>query len=343
MKKGYERVCKGLCEMIPQAKREKIFYPTLEHAGITEEFDMWLGKRMLLILLAGIIGFLFPLTALNYFYPLDFQGIFAPILIALAAGIGFAVIAGFLFYLHAYYVVEGRASLVEDILPDFLMLVASNINSGMTPFSAFRASARKEFGPLSEEIKIASSKSLGTRSFSEALLQLSTRIKSRALDEAISFFTEAMKSGGKLTKLLETSALDMRQTQEMKKELGSSTRMYVIFVVFVIVIATPLLLSVSIQFLEMISAMQSESPVAAEGEFNEVSFLASELQIKPDFMLSMAFVLLAGNALLAGLFIGVLGEGKAKMGFRYTPLIFFASVGALIGANFLLRQFLGIG
>jgi len=342
MKKMYERICKGLCERISQKKREEKVFPKLEYAGISEDFDLWLGKRMLAVMLIGFIGFLLPLTVGKYFYLLDFTGIFMPVLVAIGTGIGFAAVSGFFFYLHLYYVIEGRAALVESILPDFMLLVSSNISAGMTPFSAFRAGARKEFGPLSEEIKKAFSKSLGTRSFSAALKQVSTKIKSRALTETISFFTQAMKSGGKLTKLLETSAMDLKQTQEMKEELRSSTRMYVIFVVFVIVIATPLLLSVSVQFLTMITSIQEDAQAPQGDDMSSVSFLSTELKIKPDFMLNMAYVLLAGNALLAGLFIGVLGDGKAIMGLKYSPVILAASIGGLIGANVLLGQFLGI-
>jgi hypothetical protein len=339
---GYARLCKGLCEIVPQERREKKVFPLLEYAGINEDFDVWLGKRMVLAIIAFVIGFLLPLTVGKYFGLLEFLEMGFLLAVSIVLGLAFMVGTALLFYLHLYYVIEGRSSMVEAILPDFLMLVASNINAGMTPFSAFRSGARKEFGPLSEEIKIASAKSLGTRSFASALKKLGTRIKSRVLDETVSFFSQAMKGGGKLTRLLETSALDLRATQEMKKELKSSTRMYVLFVAFVIIIATPLLLAVSIQFLGMIASIQGESNVGLGGEVGAVAFLSAEMAITPDFMSNVSFLLLLGNALLAGLFVGIIGEGKAKMGLRYSPLIFVASVAVLFASNVVLGQFLGI-
>jgi len=345
IEKAYARVCKGLCERISQKRRETKIYPSLEFAGVSQDFDIWLGKRMLVVILAGIIGLLMPLTLGKYFGFVEFLN---PIDLLLPAGfsillaVAFAALTAAMFYLHHYYVVEGRAAMVEEILPDFMMLVSSNVNAGMTPFSAFRASARKEFGPLSEEIRIAAAKSLGTRSFSSALKQMSVRIKSKILEETISFFSQAMKSGGKLTKLLETGAMDLRQTQEMKKELQSSTKMYVIFVAFVIVIATPLLLAVSIQFLNMITAIQGESAVDVSGDVGGVAFLSSEMNIKPDFMQNMSYLLLFGNAILASFFIGVIGQGKAKMGLKYAPIIFLASLAAMLASNAVLGQFLGI-
>jgi len=342
LEKGYERLCKGVCEIIPQKKRQAKVFPQLEYAGITQNFDVWLGKRIILIALAGLIGFLFPLTVGKYFVLLEFLTLAMPVLIAIGLGAAFGISAAIIIYLHLYYTIEGRAAIVESILPDFLLLVASNIMAGMTPFSAFRAGARKEFGPLSEEIKVASVKSLGTRSFAAALKQLTKKIKSKTLEETVSFFSQALKSGGKLTKLLETSALDIRQTQEMKKDLASSVRMYVMFVAFVIVIATPLLLGVSIQFLQMVSSVQAEQVFEGGAGISGAEFLSTELNIKPEFMINISYLLLAGNALLASLFIGVIDRGKAKMGLRYAPAILVASVLVFFFVEHLLNAMFGI-
>jgi len=337
----YERLCKSVCEIIPQEKRTAKVFPKLRYAGITENFDVWLGKKMILVFLTGLIGFLLPLTIGRYFALLDFS-FFVTMLIAIGLGIAFAIAATLTVYLHLYYTIEGRASMVESILPDFLMLVASNVSAGMTPFSAFRAGARKEFGPLSEEIKIASAKSLGTKSFSGALNQLTVRIKSKVLEETVSFFSQSLKSGSKLSKLLETSAMDLKKTQELKKDLASSTRMYVMFVAFVIVIATPLLLGVSIQFLQMVSAVQGEQLTQGSEGISSVAFLSSELNITPDFMVNISYILLIGNAILASLFIGVIGGGKAKMGLRYAPVILVASVVAFLFLEQILNAMFGI-
>ncbi len=338
----YERVCKTVCEIVPQERRVAKVFPKLKYAGIKENFDVWIGKRMILVFFAGVIGFLLPLALGRYFAFLDFSAFVMPLFEAIGLGIAFALAAVLAVYLHLYYTIEGRASMVEAILPDFLMLVASNISAGMTPFSAFREGARKEFGPLSEEIKIASAKSLGTKSFGLALKQLTVKINSKILRETVSFFAQSLKSGGKLSKLLETSALDLRRTQEMKKDLASSTRMYIMFVAFVIVIATPLLLGVSIQFLEMISTVQGEQLSQGSQGISSVTFLSSELNVKPAFMLNLSYILLTGNAILASLFIGVIGGGKAKMGLRYTPAILISSIIVFVFLEQILNSMFGI-
>jgi len=326
LKKGiegaYKRVCYSLCEIVSQKSREKHVFPLLDYAGISEDHDLFLGKKMILAMLFGLIGFMFVLSvpAASMLLPGSFL-----IISALVAGLVFFCIAVLVTYMYVYYRIDGRVKMVEGILPDFLLLVASNVHAGMTPFAAFRSSARKEFGPLGEEIRIATSKSLGTESFNEALKQLSKRIASDSLKETVSFFAQSLSSGGKIAKLLETTAQDLRQTQALKKELVSSTKMYVMFVVFVVVIATPVLLSVSVQFLDMVSSIQAESQTGAVEDLS-VGFLATEMSFDVSFLQYVAYVLLLGNSLLASIFIGVIGEGKAKTGIKYFPLLLVVSL-----------------
>ena len=349
----YTNACNRISKVVPPNQR-KSFYKLLEYAGIEDDYDVWLGKRILLSVLLGLIGMLLPWVAYGYtellpefprflVYVSNNQALsfgLYPIILSVVGLLLFSITAFFMFYLRVYYRAEARTSWVETVLPDFLLLVASNINSGMTPFSAFRNSARKEFGPLSDEIKIATNRSLGSQSFTGALSSLSKRIKSRYLSEAVEFFSQALKSGGKLSQLLEVTSKELRETEEIKKEILSATRMYMIFVVFVIVIANPLLAAISIQFLGMIEKIQSENAVTSTGEFAELGFLGGELSITSDFMGIVAIILLIGNSLMASLFMGVLSSRDEKMGLKYFPvLLIVSSIVFVIISNLLARFF----
>ncbi len=285
--------------------------------------DEWLGKRIFLGLLFFVIGLLIPLGLGNYTEFELLQEIGARFLFGLLLGMVLFVLTLLLYYLHLEYQIDDRRKRVENVLSDFLLMVASNLRSGMTPFTAFRNSSREEFGPLAEEIKVITAKSMGIESFASALKELSKKIDSRILTESVSFFSESVKSGGKLADLLEATAEDVTKTQEMKKEMLSGTKMYVMFVLFVIVVATPLLMSISVQFLNMLTSIQAESNL--ESEIN-IGFMNSEFLITPDFMQNMAIILFFGNAILSSLFIGVLIERKARLGIKYSPIIFIASI-----------------
>lgn len=221
-----------------------------------------------------------------------------------------------------FYRVEGRRDKVEKILPDFLLLVASNVRAGSTPFSSFRSAAIPQFGVLAEEVRTATAKSLGSQSFESALAEISSRVRSRVLLEVISLFSQSMKQGSNFARLLETMAFDLRRSHELQKELLANTQVYVLFVGFVVVVATPILLSISVQFLRMAQYIQEQSLSAVSSG----SVLNLVLTVTPEFMVNAAVFLLVGNALLASLMLGLLKRGKLSLGLTYFPILLVVSL-----------------
>jgi len=301
----------------------------LVHAGSKDDERVWAGTRLFLAILTALIGFLIPYSVVPLYNVLTNSEIyFEPqlrlILMVILAILGFFATLT-LFYLHIFYVIDGRKRMVESILPDFLFLVGNNLRSGMTPFYAFRSAVRPEFGPLSEEINIATKKSLGIQSFSDALKGLATRIDSKILTDTTKFFAQALRSGGRLAQLIETSANDIKQTNILKKELTSSTRMYVLFILFVVVVASPMLLAVSVQFLYILSSIQTEtSTISGVGDAeisSQVGLTGAAITITPEFMKLMGQIIIGVNGLLASVFMGVIGGGKIRDGLKYAPAI----------------------
>lgn len=242
-------------------------------------------------------------------------------------------------YLIIYFKVEDRTKRVEEVLPDALQLIAANVRAGMTPFQALRKAARKEFGPLEEEIHHSTSRALGTESFSKVLLSISKRLKSEILDRAIELFTTAMRSGGHLAKLLEELAKDVEETRSLKKDLVTSTKTYVSFIMFTIIIGAPLLLAISIQFIKVISSMQAKAGVSNVG-FG-MGFLAGEIIITADFLTKLAIAMLVITSLLASMLLGVVREGKPKYGFRYAPVIIIGTMVAFVVFRYWVGNFFG--
>lgn len=278
------------------------------YAGEKKELKDFLGP-------ATLIGVLFSLIVL--IIPLAFPINFLPYFPIIAVLILFGVVL--LFYLLLYFKVEDRTKRVEEVLPDVLQLIAANVRAGMTPFQALRLAARKEFGPLHEEIKHATAQSLGTESFGKALLSIGDRVNSEMLNRTLTLFTTAMRSGGHLATLLEELAKDLEETKSLKKDMLSSTKTYISFIMFSIIIGAPLLLAISVQFLDFISNLQAEtSTVTASAE---LSFLSGEIVISPGFMTVISIVMLILTSLLASNLLGVIQEGKAKYGLKYAPII----------------------
>jgi archaellum biogenesis protein FlaJ (TadC family) len=338
-----------LSMLVPRTIIENKIKPALNYAGSKDDARKWVGIRVLVCSLIGMIGFLipfsvFPLINLLFGWELVFEPRVSLALMILFF-MGAFLLSVIVFYLHLSYVIDGRKKMVENILPDFLFLVGNNLKSGMAPFYAFRSAVRPEFGPLSEEIKIATQKSLGIESFSDALKNLGQRIDSKVLADTTKFFAQALRSGGHLAQLIETTAQDIKQTNKLRQELVTSTRMYSLFILFVVIAASPMLLAVSVQFLEILGTIQSKttgfSGLATSDISSQTGFIAGTVTITPEFMKNISYAIIVTNSLLASIFIGVLGGGKIREGLKYAPLmaivglilfmVFSTLVGGLIG------------
>ena len=241
-------------------------------------------------------------------------------------------------YLMVYFKAEERTKRVEDALPDAFQIIAANLRSGMTPFQALKLATRKEFGPLQEEIKYATSMALGTESFSDTLLRMSDRIRSDMLDRALKLFTTAMRSGGHLASLLEELAADISETRALKNELRTSTKTYTAFIMFTIVIGTPLLLAISINFVDMVAKMQAKTGITTAG-FG-MGFLAGEVTMTADFLTKISLFMLIMTSLLASMLMGVINEGKPKYGLKYAPTIIIGCMVVFFIAKYVVGKYI---
>lgn len=246
----------------------------------------------------------------------------------------------FLFYIFVYLSVTDRTTRVEESLPDALHLMSANIRAGMTPFQAMKLAARREFGPLKEEIETATTRALGTESFAESLLAMSKRVQSGFLERTMQLFTTAMKSGGQLAQLLEDMANDIAETRALKKELVTNTKMYSMLIIFTVIVGAPILLSISVYFVRTIGAMQASAGVA-ESEFG-VGILPSGTALSPWFFIQISIVMLTMTSILASMLIGVILEGNEKFGLKYAPLIVTAAIVAFIVADYAIELFFGL-
>ncbi|NYZ78591.1 type II secretion system F family protein [Candidatus Micrarchaeota archaeon] len=285
----------------------------LEYSGVDMDARVWMGSVLLLSILFGIAGLLFSWVILE----ITAAGIL--FLIALAC---FAFIL-FTLYIVLHFRVEDRKRRIENVLPDALQLIAANIRAGLTPLAALRTAARPEFGPLEEEIRYVTAKSLGIESFTDALMEMSKRIKSEILERTVALFIVSMRSGGSLAVLLENAADDILEGQELKRQLIAGTNMYIVFIFFAVLIGMPALLSISIEFVELISSLQQ---LSAGPSFSSEVGLVMGTPLSPDFLFNVSIVTIILTSLTVSMLIGVIHDGKELNGLRYTLYLLVLSI-----------------
>lgn len=295
----------------------------LTWAGLRTDAKLWLGSVLFFAWLCAVIVFLGVWILLEV----------TNVLLLMLAGFFMLVFVFFVFYFMLFMRVEDRRRRVERILPDALHMIAANVRAGVTPVIALRMAARSEFGPLEEEIKVATAKALGTESFGGALMGMATRIRSEVLDRTISLFTTSMRSGGNLAALLENTANEIQEAHELRRELIAGTNMYVVFIVFTMVVGMPLLLAISIQFVGMVEGLQAKG---AGGQYAQELGLAITSPVSATFIEQTAIVSLLVTAVMASMLVGVVHDGSEWYGMRLAPIF---AVSALL-VFFILKNYI---
>jgi hypothetical protein len=272
-----------------------------------EEF--WLGRAafisILILIFTGV-----PM----YFFVENFTEAIIFIIVAL-------IIYNIATYLILYFKAESRSRAVEKVLPNLLHLVAANLNSGMTPFQAFRQASRPEFGILREEVDRAIALSLSTMQFHEALMDMSTRIKSQMLRDVIELFIEGMRTGGPLAVLLSDIAADITEELDLKKEVTARTRSYILFIAFIVVLGTPLLSAVSVHFIRTITELTEEvlKDIPEIQNVGGISF--GQLTLSAEFIFAISIFNITVTALVASWLLAIISAGKDRYLIKYALVL----------------------
>ncbi len=314
----------SLIKLFPQGYVKKV-KRLLIYADDKKKVSFWLGKSLFISLIISIISSIIALILkINLIYII--LGIITTIFVT-----------QFVIHILIYFKVDTRKTKIEESLPDALQLISSNLHAGMTPYQAIKLAARKEFGPLAKEFKEATDQALGTKNFSEELMKIGDRVDSSILRRTLKLINSSLSSGGHLAGLLEELSEDIAETQSLKDEMVTNTKTYTMFIMFTVIVGTPLLLAISVHFVGMVEGMQSTSTLSGD-EFG-IGFLSGELTITPEFLTKIAFTQLAMTSVLASMLTGTITKGEMAAGFKYAPAVAISSILLFFLSKFLLVGF----
>lgn len=238
------------------------------------------------------------------------------------------------------FTADSRANYVEEILPDALQIISSNMRAGLTHDKAILTSARPEFGPLEKELKNAAKETLSGKPLEEALRNMCKKIKSKLLERTVYLLIEGMEKGGSITALLESIAADIRQARILKREIKSYVMMYGIFIFFAACIGAPLLYSVSIFLVETITKFGGEVEIE-ELPQTQVKIPLGTIrvsEITPQFLSLYSYIAIGITTFFGSLLIGLVQEGTEKAGLKFLPIFLPISFGVFLISQILVRS-----
>ncbi len=241
-------------------------------------------------------------------------------------------------------VADSRAKVCEMAFPDVLILMSSNIKSGLTPDKALQYSIREEFGPLAKELQFAARKASTGLDFGKVLMEVPRRIKSTLIEGSIRLIVEGLSGGGELSSLLEETARDIKNMELIRSEVRAQVRTYSVFIFFAAVIGAPILFSVSVYLVQMLKIISPVSLGAVPPQaLRNLPFLAMKppsytIEFLNMYVLSNMFVI----SVFAGLLIGLIERGDELRGAQYIPILLILSITIFYLTSFFVQNVSGL-
>ncbi|MFQ3275172.1 MAG: Flp pilus assembly protein TadB [Candidatus Nanohaloarchaea archaeon] len=229
-------------------------------------------------------------------------------------------------YLIVSIAAERRKNEIENVLPDALLLISANLKSGVSIDKAFLMSARDEFGPLAEELRLTAMEMFSGEPVEDSLMEMEDRVKSELFKETLKLLVDGIQSGGNTAQLLESSAEDIRNSLELQQEINSNIRMYVIFILMAAVVGAPLLFSISVYMSETTANMWSGTNIGDMQTGGELGLSFQAPEVNTAFFEQFSVMAIIAINFFAAIIISEIKNANVKEGAKYIPVMVTISV-----------------
>ena len=269
--------------------------------------------------------------------------IFCSILILTTKKIIISVVLGFIIpisiYVYFYFAIQlkkyKKIKKMEEVFPDFLQLMSSNLRAGITIDRSMLLSVREEFDPLDKEIQKAGREIATGKSMELSLLNMAGRIGSEKIRKTLLLIISGMRAGGNLATLLEQTGTNMRENLFIEKKAASNVLMYVIFIFVAVAAGAPALFGLSTVLVEILTNLLSGIP---DIESAAVPFTLSTISVSVTFIKYFALTFIIVIDILAALVLGLVSKGEEKEGLKYLLPILAISLVVFFAVRILLSN-----
>lgn len=333
-----ERKKKALEKKLKKQTKHYLLEDYLSKAGINLHSQI-LSKGLFKITLAIniiITGYFILFFAAQRGYPAAYVFIIL-FLIWVVAFFLFLGLIWLAFYLFLDLRIFKRKLSIEEVLPDFLHLTATNIRSGMTIDKALWFAIRPRFGVLAKEIETVSKEVMSGIELTDSLDRFANKYESDILKRSINLLIEGIESGGEIGELLTRIASNIQESRLMRKEMAANVTTYVIFITFAAVVAAPVLLALSGQLIEIIGGIVSKIDMPTSGN---MMFAITDIAVSSKDFTFFCYTSLAITSFFSSIIVATIKKGTIKEGVKYVPLFIMMSVVFFILANKILSSVL---
>jgi len=191
---------------------------------------------------------------------------------------------------------------IDEHLPDLFRSIVQAQETGMTLLQALEEASKRNYGPLTAELKKMNAQISWGMTFEEALIALGKRVNTVLMQRTVPLIIEASRSGGHVEKVFDPLGKFVQTTLLLDKERRNQTRPYVaiIYVAFFVFLFTIILLFKSF-FISMEGLPMLGTAVMSPLEMERLFFHMTSIQ-----------------AFFGGLVAGKMGEGTINAGLKHS-------------------------
>jgi len=225
-------------------------------------------------------------------------------------------------FVYPYWRISKRMEEMEKMLPDAFFYLASSLRAGISFSEALEELTTAKFGALTEEFKKTVAEIKKGRSTVDALKAFAVRNrKSPVLYRSMMIIIEALERGAPMGDVLVSVGNDVREILRIKQERKASTGMQTMFFITTSGFIGPMILGILVQVIGTVGSGSVKFPIDTIN------------------MILLGFVVI--QAIISGLGIGVIREGKYSAGVKYSLLLVLMGVAVFKGT--LTLNFSGMG
>ncbi|MFC1730525.1 type II secretion system F family protein [candidate division KSB1 bacterium] len=234
------------------------------------------------------------------------------VLMIIASAIGM-----FSIYFYVDLKIYSRTKEIEEILPEFLQYVASNLKGGMSFDRALWSAIKPRFGVLATEIEIAAKKVMTGEEVDQALMEFTNMYDSPMLKRTFNLIVEGMKGGGSIVYLIDKVIENINESQVLKKEMSASVTSYIIFISFIVIFVAPALFALSFQLLIIVSSFGEKLGGAGASDM-PIQFGSGS--IDPSDFGNFSLIAVGIIAAFSSMITSIIKRGDVKGGVKYIPV-----------------------
>jgi flagellar protein FlaJ len=202
---------------------------------------------------------------------------------------------------------------IDEHLPDLFRTIVQAQETGRTLPQALQDASKRDYGPLTAELKKMTTQISWGMNFEEGLLALGKRADTVLVERTVPMIVEANRSGGHVEKVFDPMGKFIQTTLLFDKERRTQTRPYVaiIYVSFFVFLFTIIML-----FRSFFAGMEG-LPLLTAGI------------MPPSQIERMFFHMTSIQAFFSGLVAGKMGEGTVGAGLKHSLIMMLCGYIAL--------------